>query len=405
MAARASNSGDITENDMKQDTTIVSAGRDPEANHGIVNPPVYHTSTIIQESVGEMRRKSDARARGETVTMYGRVGHPTSLALEEAMAELEGGYKSFAFPSGLAAIATAMTAYVGTGDHVLITDSAYRPTRSYCDGVLKRMGVETTYYDPLIGTGITELIQPNTKIVYVEAPGSQTFEMQDIPAIAEAAHAAGAVVLMDNTWATPLFFRPFDKGVDVSIHAGTKYIVGHSDAMLGIVTTNESAWQPLRATAQALGQCVGPDDVYLGLRGFRTLSVRLERHMKNGLEMARWLEDRPEVDRVLHPGLPSHPGHDIWKRDFLGASGLFSVVLKDQYDDDGLQRMIDGYKLFGLGASWGGYESLVIAQKPEQYRTAVQWSGPGMLVRYHIGLEDTEDLKADLDAGFARLKG
>ena len=225
---------------MKRDTTIVSAGRDPEANHGIVNPPVYHTSTIIQDSVGEMRRKSDARARGDTVTMYGRIGHPTSLALEEAMAELEGGFKSFAFPSGLAAIATAMTAYVGTGDHVLITDSAYRPTRSYCDGVLKRMGVETTYYDPLIGSGIAELIRPNTKIVYVEAPGSQTFEMQDIPAIAEAAHAAGAFVLMDNTWATPLFFRPFEKGVDVSIHAGTKYIVGHSDAMLGIVTTNEA---------------------------------------------------------------------------------------------------------------------------------------------------------------------
>lgn len=390
---------------MKRDTTIVNAGRDPEGNLGIVNPPVYHTSTIIQESVGEMRRKSEARAMGETVTMYGRIGHPTSLALEEAMAELEGGYKAFAFPSGLAAIATAMTAYVATGDHVLITDSAYRPTRSYCDTILKRMGIETTYYDPLIGAGIADLIRPNTKVVYVEAPGSQTFEMQDIPAIAEAAHAAGAFVLMDNTWATPLYFRPFEKGVDVSIHAGTKYVVGHSDAMLGIVTTNEAAWQPLRATAQALGQCVGPDDVYLGLRGFRTLSVRLERHMKNGLEIARWLEERPEVDRVLHPGLPSHPGHDIWKRDFLGASGLFSVVLTDSFDDDGLQRMIDGYELFGLGASWGGYESLVIAQKPEQFRTAVPWRGPGMLVRYHIGLEDPEDLKADLAAGFERLAG
>lgn len=390
---------------MKQDTTIVSAGRDPEANGGIVNPPVYHTSTIIQSSVGEMRRKSDARAQGEVVTMYGRIGHPTSLALEEAMAEIEGGYRCFAFPSGLAAIACAMTAYVGTGDHVLVSDSAYRPTRSYCDGVLKRMGIETTYYDPLIGAGIADLIRPNTKIVYVEAPGSQTFEMQDIPAIAEAAHAAGAIVMMDNTWASPLYFRPFEKGVDVSIHAATKYIVGHSDAMLGLVTTNEAAWQPLRQTAQAMGQCVGPDDVYLGLRGLRTLSVRLERHMKNGLEMARWLEVRPEVDRVLHPGLESHPGHAIWKRDFLGASGLFSIVLKDDFSDEGLQRMIDGYRLFGLGASWGGYESLVIAQKPEQFRTATGWSGPGMLVRYHIGLEDPEDLKADLADGFARLKG
>ncbi|WP_416896894.1 MAG: cystathionine beta-lyase [Minwuia sp.] len=390
---------------MKRDTIIVSACRDPEANLGIVNPPVYHTSTIIQESVGEMRRKSEARARGEQVTMYGRIGHPTSLALEEAMAELEGGYRCFAFPSGLAAIAAALTAYVGTGDHVLVSDSAYRPTRSYCDTILKRMGIETTYYDPLIGSGIAELIRPETKIVYVEAPGSQTFEMQDIPAIAEAAHAAGAVVMMDNTWATPLYFRPFEKGVDVSIHAGTKYVVGHSDAMLGLVTTTEAAWQPLCATAQALGQCVGPDDVYLGLRGLRTLSVRLERHMKNGLDIARWLEDRPEVDRVLHPGLPSHPGYEIWKRDFLGASGLFSVVLDEAYGDEGLQRMIDGYELFGLGASWGGYESLVIAQKPEQFRTATKWDGPGLLVRYHIGLEDPDDLKADLAAGFDRLRG
>lgn len=388
---------------MKQDTKIVSAGRDPEANLGVVNPPVYHTSTILQPSLGEMRRKGEARARGETVTMYGRIGHPTSLALEEAMAEIEGGHRCFAFPSGLAAIAAALTAYVGTGDHVLVTDSAYRPTRSYCDGLLKRMGVETTYYDPLIGGGIAGLIRENTKIVYVEAPGSQTFDMQDIPAIAEAAHAAGAVVMMDNTWATPLYFRPFEKGVDVSVHAGTKYVVGHSDAMLGLVTTTEAAWDPLRATAQMLGQCVGPDDVYLGLRGLRTLSVRLERHMKNGIEIARWLEQRPEVDRVLHPALPSHPGHDIWKRDFLGASGLFSIVLKEGYDDDDLARMIDGYELFGLGASWGGYESLVISQKPEQYRTAVPWNGPGLLVRYHVGLEDPEDLKEDLAKGFERL--
>lgn len=390
---------------MKQDTTIVTAGRDPESNHGVVNPPVYHTSTILNPSMATMKEKGARREKGESVTMYGRIGHPTSLAFEEAMAEVEGGYRAFAFPSGLAAIAAAITAYVSAGDHILISDSAYRPTRSYCDGVMKRFGVETTYYDPLIGAGIADLIRPNTKIVYVEAPGSHTFEMQDIPAIAAAAHKAGAMVLMDNTWASPLFFRPFDHGVDVSIHAATKYIVGHSDAMLGVVTTNEAAWQPLRQTAQAMGQCVGPDDIYLGLRGLRTLGVRLRQHMVNALDVAAWLETRPEVDRVLHPGLPSHPGHAIWKRDFLGASGLFSIVLREGYSDDDLARMIDGLELFGLGASWGGYESLVIHQKPEQFRTATQWSGPGLLVRLHIGLEDPEDLKADLQAGLERLAG
>jgi cystathionine beta-lyase len=390
---------------MKQDTTIVTAGRDPESNHGVVNPPVYHTSTILNPSMATMKEKGARREKGESVTMYGRIGHPTSLAFEEAMAEVEGGYRAFAFPSGLAAIAAAITAYVSAGDHILVSDSAYRPTRSYCDGVMKRFGVETTYYDPLIGAGIADLIRPNTKIVYVEAPGSHTFEMQDIPAIAAAAHKAGAMVLMDNTWASPLFFRPFEHGVDVSIHAATKYIVGHSDAMLGVVTTNEAAWQPLRQTAQAMGQCVGPDDIYLGLRGLRTLGVRLRQHMVNALDVAAWLETRPEVDRVLHPGLPSHPGHAIWKRDFLGASGLFSIVLREGYSDDDLARMIDGLELFGLGASWGGYESLVIHQKPEQFRTATQWSGPGLLVRLHIGLEDPEDLKADLQAGLERLAG
>ena len=390
---------------MKQDTTIVTAGRDPESNHGVVNPPVYHTSTILNPSMATMKEKGARREKGESVTMYGRIGHPTSLAFEEAMAEVEGGYRAFAFPSGLAAIAAAITAYVSAGDHILVSDSAYRPTRSYCDGVMKRFGVETTYYDPLIGAGIANLIRPNTKIVYVEAPGSHTFEMQDIPAIAAAAHKAGAMVLMDNTWASPLFFRPFDHGVDVSIHAATKYIVGHSDAMLGVVTTNEAAWQPLRQTAQAMGQCVGPDDIYLGLRGLRTLGVRLRQHMVNALDVAAWLETRPEVDRVLHPGLPSHPGHAIWKRDFLGASGLFSIVLREGYSDDDLARMIDGLELFGLGASWGGYESLVIHQKPEQFRTATQWSGPGLLVRLHLGLEDPEDLKADLQAGLERLAG
>lgn len=388
---------------MKDETRLVTGGRKPEKYHGVVNVPVFHTSTIIHESVQDMRDSGNNRGGEKSVTAYGRVGHPTSLAFEEAVAELEGGYKSFAFPSGLAAISTALTSYLSAGDHVLITDSAYFPTRRVANLNLARFGVDVTYYDPLIGAGIEDLIRPNTKVVYTEAPGSHTFDMQDIPAIAEVAHRHGAVVMMDNTWASPLYFKPFEHGVDVSIHAATKYLVGHSDAMLGVVTTNREHWDPLREMAQILGQCVGPDDIYLGQRGMRTLSVRLERHQKNALEMATWLQSRPEVDRVLYPALPDFPGHDIWKRDFLGASGLFSIVLKP-VSDEAVQRMLDGYELFGIGASWGGFESLVISSNPATARSATTW-GPenGPLVRYHIGLEDPEDLKADMVAGFDRL--
>jgi cystathionine beta-lyase len=287
-------------------------------------------------------------------------------------------------------------------DHILVADTVYQPTRRICDGPLKRFGVETTYYDPTVGAGITRLMRPNTALVYTESPGSLTFEVQDIPAIAAAAHAAGALVALDNTWASPLYFKPFAHGADISIQAGTKYIVGHADAMLGAITVTEPLAQRLVAEAGGLGICAGTEEMYLGLRGFRTLDVRLERHWRSGIEVARWLEGRPEVARVLHPALPSHPQHALWERDFLGASGLFSIVLKP-CAKTAVAALIEGLELFGLGASWGGYESLVLPFDAAKTRSATAWAPEGPTVRLHIGLEDAADLKADLEAGFARL--
>jgi cystathionine beta-lyase len=289
------------------------------------------------------------------------------------------------------------------GDHLLMTDSAYKPTRDFCNGVLKRFGVETTYYDPLIGAGIDTLFRPNTAAVFTEAPGSQSLEMQDVPAIAEAAHRRGAVVLMDNTWATPLFFPPHEHGVDIAIEAGTKYLSGGSDLLLGLVSANERYFKALRATYDAFAMCPGPEDVFLGLRGLRTMALRLREHESQALALARWLEARPEVARVLHPALENDPGHAIWKRDFKGSSGLFSIILTP-CSDRAVAAMLDGLELFGMGYSWGGFESLVVPFDCATYRTATQWKPGGHALRFHIGLEDLEDLKADLDAGFARLR-
>jgi cystathionine beta-lyase len=302
----------------------------------------------------------------------------------------------------LAAVSTALLATAGAGDHVLVTDSVYRPTRNFCNGVFKRLGVETTYYDPMIGAGIAKLIKPNTRVVFVEAPGSQSFEMQDIPAIAKVAHANGAIVLMDNTWATPLYYRAFEKGVDMQIQAGTKYIGGHSDIMFGCVSANASTVAALKDTVYTMGLCVGPDDMYLAQRGLRTLGVRLERHYQSGLRMARWLERRPEVLRVMHPALESDPGHAIWKRDFTGACGLFSIALKPT-SENAVHAFLNELTLFGLGYSWGGFESLAILFDCSDYRTATKWAPGGPTVRFHIGLEDPDDLIADLERGFAAL--
>jgi cystathionine beta-lyase len=291
---------------------------------------------------------------------------------------------------------------VEAGDHVLIADTVYNPTRQFCDYLLTRIGVETEYYDPLIGAGIEKLVRPNTRLLYVESPGSQTFEMQDIPAIAGVARGRNIWVLADNTWASPLYCQPLELGADVVIEAGTKYLVGHADALLGSITSNARAAKYVERAAGILGVCPGSEETYLGLRGLRTLDVRLARHQETGLRLAQWLKARPEVERVLHPALPDDPGHSIWKRDFKGATGLFSVVLKPIAKPQ-LAAFLDGLKLFGMGYSWGGYESLVIPFDCSHYRTATRWHADGQALRFHAGLEDVNDLIADLDAGFARL--
>jgi cysteine-S-conjugate beta-lyase len=381
----------------RTETRVVNAGRDPAAYHGFVNPPVYHASTVIYPTADDyVARRSHY--------VYGRYGTPTTEALEQALQELEGPQcvDVALLPSGLAAISTALLSVLHAGDHLLVTDSAYLPTRNFCDKILSRLGIATTYYDPLIGGAIAGLIQSNTRAIYLESPGSLSFEMQDIAAIAEAAHARGAVVLMDNTWGTPLYCRALEKGVDLAIHAGTKYIGGHADVMLGTIAANSTTAANLKATVRLSGLCVGPDDIYLGLRGLRTLAVRLERHYQSGLTVARWLEQRPEVLRLIHPALESHPGHALWKRDFTGACGLFSVVLKP-VPQKAVHTFLDALELFGMGPSWGGFESLAIPFDCGSFRTATQWAPGGPTVRFHIGLEAVEDLVADLERGFAAL--
>jgi cystathionine beta-lyase len=380
---------------QKPDTLIVTAGRDPEANFGVVNPPVYHASTILYPSVKVLKERSQ-------LLSYGRRGTPTTFALQDAIAAIEGGYKTLLTPSGLSAVTVALLSHLKTGDHLLMVDSVYAPSRHFCDTILKRQGIEVEYYDPRIGGGIADLMKPNTAVVFAESPGSVTFEVQDISAIAKAAHAGGALVMIDNTWASPLFFKPFEHGADISIQAITKYICGHSDVMMGSITANERAWAATLAGHGALGQCAAPDDVYLALRGLRTLSVRLERHMKTGIALARWLEARPEVARVIHPALENHPDHALWKRDFRGASGLFSIVLKP-CPDAALAAMLDDLEFFGMGYSWGGFESLIIPQDVSANRTATKAAFEGPVLRLHAGLEDIGDLIADLEAGFSRL--
>jgi len=388
---------------MKEETKIVVAGRDPRGNHGIVNPPVYHASTILFPTVAAYENAGKAREGGERVISYGRRGTPTTFALEDVVAAIEGGAGCALYPSGLAAIAATLLAFVKSGDHVLCVDTAYGPTRRTCETVLKRFGVSTTYYDPLIGGGIRDLIRKETRVVFVEAPGTQTFEMQDIPAMAAEAKKAGAVVMMDNTWASPLYFKPFEHGVDVSIQAGTKYIVGHSDAMLGTVTATAEHMGRVRAGHTEMGQAAAPDDCYLAQRGIRTLHVRLKQHWETGLKLASWLQTRPEVQRVLYPALPDDPGHKLWKRDFLGASGLFGVVLKP-VAKAGVDAMLNGLELYGMGASWGGYESLILPTHPETNRTATTWAPGGPTLRIHAGLENADDLIDDLKQGFERMR-
>jgi cystathionine beta-lyase len=382
---------------MKDDTLIVASGRDPESHFGVVNPPVYRASTILYPTVAALEAPRQVRG-----VYYGRGGTPTTFALEDAIAALDGAHGAVITGSGKTAIAQALLAFLKTGDHLLMVDSAYAPTRQFCDRVLSRFGVETTYYDPLIGAGIEQLIRPNTRVIFLESPGSLTFEVQDVPAIAGVARGRNVLAMLDNTWATPLYFKAFSHGIDVSLQAATKYVGGHSDLMMGIVTCTEALYEPLRRGMYDLGSYVSPDDCYQALRGLRTLSVRLERHQANALRLATWLRGRPEVARVLYPALPDDPGHTLWRRDFLGACGLFGVILRP-CSKAAVAAMVEGLELFGMGYSWGGYESLIIPTHPERYRTATTWQAEGPCLRIHAGLEDPDDLIADLAAGFARL--
>jgi cystathionine beta-lyase len=391
-------SNDGPSNPQKPETRLVTAGRDTKAQKGFVNPAVFHGSTVLYPTAEDLHAH-----RGEFT--YGRHGTPTTRALQDVLMSLEGPQCAGVglVPSGLSAISTTLLSVLKAGDHLLVTDNVYRPSRNFCNGMLTRYGVEVTYFDPLIGAGIEKLFRPNTRALLVEAPGSQSFEMTDIPAISAVAHARDALVIDDNTWATPLFHRSLDQGVDISMQAATKYIGGHSDIMFGTISANAKAWPQLAEGIRLLGVCAGPDDVFLALRGTRTLAVRLAQHYRSGLEMARWLASRPEVSRVLHPALESHPGHAIWKRDFTGASGLFSIVLKPT-PQKAVDVLLDTVKLFGMGFSWGGFESLIIPFDCEGYRTATKWAPGGPTLRLHIGLENVDDLRADLERGFAALK-
>ena len=377
---------------LKAATQLATAAREYN-EHGAVNPAVYHASTIVFPDVETLNTKAQPYT-------YGRKGTPTSRAFETAVAEMEGGFDCKAAPSGQTAITSALLAFLKAGDHLLMVDTAYWPVRHLCDTVLKRLGIETTYYDPLIGKQISGLIRANTRVAYCECPGSQTMEMQDVPAIAQAAKAGGVLTVVDTTWSAGYFFKAFEHGCDVSVQAATKYITGHSDAMLGTVVCNQATWPQFKETFETMGLFAGPDDMYLGLRGLRTLDVRLRRHMQSAIAVAQWLRARPEVETVLYPALSNSTGHDIWKRDFTGASGLFSIVLKST-PDKAVAAMLDNMELFSMGFSWGGFESLIVPFKP--HRTATSWDGKGPGLRLHIGMEHPDDLIRDLEAGFARL--
>jgi len=382
-------------------TELSHLGRDPRRYLGAVSTPVFRASTILLPTVADLERAS----RGEYAGLsYGLHGLPTVTDLQRALAELEGGHAALVVPSGLTATTLPLLALLAPGDHLLVTDAVYGPTRRFCDNHLRRLGVDVEYYDPLAGASIADRFKPSTKVVFAESPGSLTFEVQDIPAIAAVAHAHGAKLVLDNTWATPLGFRAFDHGVDVSVHAVTKYIGGHSDLLLGAIVANAPTYPALHRLWTDMGVTPSPDDCFLGLRGLRTLGVRMARHEASARAIAGWLAARPEVRQVLYPALPSDPGHALWRRDFHCASGLFGIVLQPA-GHDAVARMLDGLRLFGMGWSWGGFESLIVPTWPERARTVTTWNPGGPTLRLHIGLEDPEDLIADLAEGFARLAG
>ena len=384
---------------MKKSTKLVHAGRDKRIFKGTANPPVIHASTIITDTYEEY---VNIEKRNSPLMKYGRVGTTTTFAFEQAIRTLEEGTKTLVFPSGLSAISVAILSIAKKNSHILVTDSVYYPTRRFCDYFLKKLGIEVQYFDPTIGEEINKLFKKNTTGVFLESPGSLTFDMQDVSLISSIAKENNAKVILDNTWATPLYFKPLKYGVDLSVHSATKYIAGHSDAMLGVVTSNEETTEDLEKTFFSIGIHTGPDDIYLGLRGLRTLDVRMKQHQKSALIVANWLKTQPEVSKVLHPALPDDPGHKIWKRDFSGASGLFGFVIKPEKSYN-IEKMINSLNLFSLGASWGGFESLCVPTWPYQHRTVNTKRYDGGFLRLSIGLEDPEDLINDLKKGFEKL--
>ncbi|OEF27453.1 cystathionine beta-lyase [Vibrio rumoiensis] len=385
----------------KFETKLVTAGRNKKWTHGVVNPPVQRASTVVFDTVAQ---KNEATMKRQSHTLfYGRRGTETHFAFQEAMVEIEGGVGCALYPCGAAAITNSILSFVEHGDHILMVDSCYEPTRDFCNIMLKKLGIETTYYEPSIGEGIRDLIRPNTKILFIESPGSYTMEVQDVPTLSRIAHEHDIIVMLDNTWGAGVNFSPFEHGVDISIQAATKYIVGHSDVMLGTAVANEKHWPQLREQSYLLGQCVSPDDAYTALRGMRTLSVRLKQHEQNSIAIAKWLETRPEVDHVRHPALPSCPGHEFFVRDFTGSNGLFSFVMKTS-NKAATTALLDTVHHFSMGYSWGGYESLILANEPSSFDNMRTVSNPhfeGTLVRLHIGLENVDDLIEDLERGFA----
>ncbi|WP_294929816.1 cystathionine beta-lyase [uncultured Paracoccus sp.] len=387
----------MKDKNLRLDTRVTHSGRAPAEHFGMVNTPVYRASTILFPNLAALEAKEGAKLR------YGRRGTPTTHALEDAICALEGSERTLVAPSGVSAISVVLMSYAEPGAHFLVTDSSYGPTRKFCEFTLRKFGIETTYYDPAIGAGIESLIRPETKLIWMESPGSQTFEVQDVAAITETARRHGIATAIDNTWSGGYFCQPIAQGADISLQAGTKYISGHSDVMLGTIACSAAVYDRLRETYLRFGICVSSDDAYLALRGLRTLGVRMNHHHASGIEVANWLLEQPEVLRVMHPALPQDPGHRMWKKYFTGASGLFGFVMKP-VDHDALARMFDGFSLFGMGSSWGGFESLIVPSNPSVYRTATEWNPGGQTVRLHVGLEDPADLISELRMGFDRLR-
>jgi len=390
---------------LSDETRLATLGREGEQTFGFVNPALVRGSTVLHRSVDEMRERVRRRTGGDDSmpVAYGIYGTPTHHAFCDALTALEGGYRSWALPSGLAACTIAILAYVRQGDHVLVPDSVYSPTRRFCRDTLARYGIEASFYAPRAGADLEQQFRRNTRMLFMESPGSLTFEVQDVPLLADIARRRGAISVMDNTWATPLYLQPLALGVDVSVHAATKYIGGHSDLLLGTVTANEAAWPALRDAIHHYGLTTSPDDCWLALRGLRSMAARLERHRATAERLISWLRSQPEVERVLYPALPEDPGHALWRRDFRGASGLFGVVLRPTVSEAVMEAMIDGLQLFGRGYSWGGFESLLIPVRPE--RTVQPWPPSGPMFRISAGLEQAEDLIADLREGFERMRG